>query len=365
MPLVTRAVLPEEFFDITSAQLLVQPEPQYIHASLVKSALSQDLSPDTSLGLPLPNRNVGDDGKPLDLTNDDLRLILSDPMQGQYSPAIKVVAEIGSAPGMSVRINRPKFADTTYTLASREVPGGTTISTSPLAFQSEQAVLTIKRYAGPLSGVGGSVQPFGVDRFEASRSLHQLGAITGMQIKRDFDKWLDKATIALIDTASTTIWPSGFAADSDFKAVGDGPFDFDMLARAEAVLDAANIPRFSNGKRCCVLHPRQIQQLKNDGQYAKYAEYYPVKNPLFTSYVGTVGNLDIFSSANLTIQTGPPAVYQGQIFAPGVVGWGVGEMPKVAYSTADNYGEQALLIWLWYAAAAVLDNRFAVSLHSD
>lgn len=36
MPLINRASLPTEFFDITSPELLVAPEPQYMFAQLWK-----------------------------------------------------------------------------------------------------------------------------------------------------------------------------------------------------------------------------------------------------------------------------------------------------------------------------------------
>jgi hypothetical protein len=292
------------------------------------------------------------------------RLMLSDPM---YSGAIKVVAEMGNAPGHTIRMNRPKFTDTTYTTAAREVGSGTAISTVPLDVASEQVAITVKRYAGPYDQTNSRVAPFGIDRFDASRSIHKLANWIGLQLQRDLDKWLDKVTIGLIDgvVSGNTLWPNGFTQDSDMKAAGDAPMDFDMLARAESTLDAANIPRFPNGRRICVLHPRQIQQLKNDGQFVKYVEYYKEKNPMFTSYLGTAGNLDIFSSSNLTTQAGPPVIYQGQVFGPGMVGWGVGEAPRVAHSTDDNFGEQAKLIWVWYAGAVCLDNRFGISLHTD
>ena len=43
MPVISRASLPEEFFDITSAMLLIQPEPQYMYAQMWKSALGAAL----------------------------------------------------------------------------------------------------------------------------------------------------------------------------------------------------------------------------------------------------------------------------------------------------------------------------------
>ena len=38
MPAITRATLPAEFYDRTSAMMLIQPEPQYLYAQLVYMA---------------------------------------------------------------------------------------------------------------------------------------------------------------------------------------------------------------------------------------------------------------------------------------------------------------------------------------
>jgi hypothetical protein len=102
--------------------------------------------------------------------------------------------------------------------------------------------------------------------------------------------------------------------------------------------------------------------------YQRLARYTPSSNPLFNgTFVSEVGNWAIFKSTTLTSVTNSNSVkvYYGQAFGPGAVGAGIGEMPRVAYNTQDNYGETALLIWLMYAGFEVLDNRFIMSVRTS
>lgn len=359
MPFVSRASLPQEFFDITSSMLLIQPEPQYFHAQLAKMALNAELN-SALPGLGMPGRDaIGANGENYAALADS-QLVLDDPIMGE---AIKVVAELGKAPGHTVRINRPAFANTTYTQASREVSNGSSISTTPIDVSSEQVSLTLRRFAGPYDSANSRVAPFGVDRFDASMSLHKLASIVGLHLKRDFDRWLDTVMVSLFASGSSTVRPSGFAADNDSLVAGDAPFDFDTLSRAAKALDEANVPVFANGKRVMVLHPNQIYQLKNDPQFSRYAESQAPVNPVLQkTYFKSVAGFDIFQSNTLSTASNSSSVtiYRGQAFGPGMVGVGAGMLPEVRFSTSDNYGEQALVIWLAYMGFTTLDNRFGV-----
>lgn len=363
MAVVSRASLPEEFFDITSSMLLTQPEPQYLFAQLAKIALSASLSPDGALGI-MPARSMGSEGAPYKNPEDD-RLMLADPV---FVEALSVVSELGKAPGHTVRMNRPKFTNSTYTAASREVAAGASISTTPIDLSSEQVPITLKRFAGPYSG--SAPAPYGVDRFDAKLALHKVAGMVGLHLKRDFDRWLDAVILALLESVQTAniIRPSGFSADNDSTVAGDAPMDMDTLSRVEKTLDEGNIPTFANGRRICVLDPNQIAQLKNDSQFGKYAEFHAPINPVLSqSYFKTVGGLDIFKSTTLNTSSNSSSVtiHKGVAFGPGKVGVGAGEMPRVAYSTNDNYGEQALVIWLFYAGFANLDDRFGCSIRTS
>lgn len=362
MALVNRASIGAEFMDITSARLLAQPEPQYLYALLWKMALSAALTMASGVSF---RGDIGSQGAPYSSAERD-RALFDDPI---YSQAISVVTELGNAPGHTVRLNRPKFANTTYTQASREIAMGTAIATSPLNIESEQVSVTLKRFGGPYDQANGRVAPFGIDRFDAGRSIHSLASAVGTQLSRDFDRSIESFIGALLGLAATTLYPSGYTATTDFSdAGGDGPMSMKLLSRIETQMDLLNLPSFGDGYRCVVTHPLAIEQLKDDPQFARYAEFHKPVNPLLSaSYYKSVGRLHIFKSTTLPSTTNGAAgtVYETHAFAPGVIGSAIGEMPRTATSTADNYGEWALVIWLLYAAFQNLDNRFCVKVYTN
>lgn len=363
MPLVARASLGAEFFDITSAKLLKQPEPQYLYAQLWKMALNASLKAMTGIAFrPDPSYN---EGKPY-ASAEEQRAVFDDPI---FESAIQVVPELGNGPGHTVRLNRPVFANTTYTQAAREIGTGTSISTTPINISSEQVSLTLKRFGGPYDQTNSRVAPFGVDRFDAGRSIHSLASMLGMQLGRDFDKFIETVVGALLNLASSTVRANDYAADTAFSnAGGDGPMSYKLISKVERVMDDANLSVFPDGNRVMVLPPIAIEQLKEDPQFARLAEFHPPVNPVLAkSYFKSIGRMHLFKSTSLPTTTNGSTgtVYRSHAFAPGVIGSGVGEMPHTATSTADNYGEWALVIWLMYAAFQNLDNRFCVLVHTN
>ncbi len=162
MAIISRASLPEEFYDITSAMLLVQPEPQYLHAMLFKQALSAAMNIESlgAMGLQVDSRPIPAGGAAYTSAMYD-RLSLASP-DAVFSSAIIVEPSLGARVGHTVRINRPKFGSGGFTLASREVLSGAQISTTAIDLSSEQVTLTLKRYAGPYDTVNSNVAPFAV-----------------------------------------------------------------------------------------------------------------------------------------------------------------------------------------------------------
>ena len=178
MPFVSRASLSQEFVDMTSAMLLLQPEPQYLHAQLIKQALAAELDTPDSLGLPLAGRDgIGAKGAEYAQPGDSRLALEPDPIM---SEAVSVVTDIGKTPGHTVRLNRPSFTNTTYTQASREIANGSTISTTPINVASEQVSLTLRRFGGPYDSTNSRVAPYGVDRFDASMPIHKLASVVGL-----------------------------------------------------------------------------------------------------------------------------------------------------------------------------------------
>lgn len=362
MPAVTRISLPEDFYDITSALLLRQPEPQYLHGLLAKNALAFKLNGGHGYGLP----GRGGPASGASVPNvDEHRLVLSDPIATEA-----VVAVNEGAVGHTIRLNRPKFSNTTYTEASREVSSGSTISTVPIDLQMEQVPLTLKRFSGPFDQTNNRVAPIAIDEFDAKRAVHDLVEYRGMQLVRDFDRWLDAVMVLAFDSVASAnvVYPTGMSTDNGATTVDAFPLDVTTLFKAEELLAGSHIPRFSDGTYACVLTSRQIRELKDDDQFARYAQFQgPGLNPLLPNFIGKVGKLMIYESNTLqqVLNSSSVAIHYGQMFGPGKVGLAVSEMPRILMSTDDNYGLQSKVIWEMEGGFANLDNRFGCSIRTS
>jgi len=363
MPSITRASFPTEFYDITSAKLLVQPEPQYLHANMWMSALMKRLNVPGDLGLD-PSRALVPGGATVGSFAAN-QVSWEDPVLGN---AFAVVPELGNRPGHTVRINRPIFANTAYTELSRQVTGDASISTTPINISNEQVAVTLKRFAGPYDSTNSNVAPFGIDRFDASLAIHDMAEMVGMHLQRDFVRFIDAVLVGIMDGASATVYPTGMSAVDDATNADAYPLDFNQLTRVELQLHSDKIPKFPNGKWICMITPRQKMELANDPTFQRLSEFHPQANPVLAqSYYRSCGSLDIHVSQtlNTTNNSSSVAIQYGQAFGPGVLGCGIGDLPRVAHANEDNYGETAKVIWLLYAGWSLLDNRFVVSVRSS
>lgn len=356
MPDLNQVSLPENFYDVTSPVLLAQPEPQYLYAMAFLAALSASL--DTSQVAPeMPA--AGAQYSPAERD----RLIMASPLMTSLFAA-KVNFE--GLPGMTVRINRPQFTDTTYTEASREIGLNTSISTQTINAGSEQVSLTLKRFAGPYDQANSRVAPYGIDKFAASQGVHSLRSLVGTHLKRDFHKWLERVLRTIFDNGSVVVRPAGMTADNDATVAGQFPMDYDTLNRAELAADEANLPVLPDGFRPLVLTPTQLAQLKLDGDYMELAEAHPAYNGLFPQYVASVNRLHLFKNTELNKDANGSSVpvHKGHLLCPGVGLAGMGAAPRVAPSTDNNFGEVAKVIWVAYLALGMADNRFSISVRS-
>jgi hypothetical protein len=350
MPTLSRVEMPSNFYDITSSQLLVAPEPQFLYAQLFKSALSVSLGVPGEMGL--PGRSVGGNGAPYVSVERD-RLIMASPLPSIFAAAV----DFNGLPGNTIRINRPIFTNTTYTEVSRRIPSGSTISTTAIVPTQGQTNLTLYRYGGPYSS---TVQPFGIEAFDARMGVHKAASIIGTHLRRDFDAFCDAVTRSLLDLAANTDYPEGMAADNDATVAGSFPFTYEQLSRVEKNMDDANLPTFGDGFRVLVLHPTQINQLRNDNQYQRAAQNMPQYSILFPQYVASVNKFHIFKSTTLSTASNSSSVtiYRGHAIAPGAMLGGMGRAPRVSPNTNDNYGESVLVIWLADLAFALSNNTF-------
>lgn len=361
MGVFNRTSVPENFYDITSDMLLVQPEPQYLYAQMWLSALGASLPVPSELGL--PGRTVGGVGSPYSAEDRD-RLMLANPVATQV---IAANVDFNGLPGQTIRINRPVFANTTYTLASRRVASGSTITTTPITVGSQQTNLTIERYSGPYDSVNSRVAPYGIERFDSKFGVHNAANIHGTHLKRDFHRFVDAVIVTLLDLASSAVYPEGMTGVNDATTTGQYVFSFEQITRVEQAMNDSNLPTFSDGYRMLVLTPTQIRQLRNDPDYQDSAKEFPEYSVLFPQYVGSVGRFHIFQDTTLTVtnNSSSVAIHYGHAIAPGTLLAGMGEPPRIAPSTNDNYGETILVVWLAYLAFGVANNTFVVSVRSS
>jgi hypothetical protein len=374
-----RLTLPEEYFDITSSLILRAPEPQYPYAVLWKMAFKKGLERRAGgIGL-LPGRLAGGHGAPFpDVQQFESKL--DDPILSEAFMVIPDEAKVGH----TVRMNRPRFPNTTYTQVVREVTRQT-ISTTPISIASEQVAVTIKQWAGPYDNVNSRVAPFGLDAFDASRAVHDLALETGTHLQRDFDRTIDSFISNLIDlcdplisrTSSTTgtVYAStAISADNSYTTAGSGPMSYDMLIRGIENLRLQNIPPFADGRYCCVLGPTECAELAADDEWQRQSVFVPQANPLIAAaYQKSIQGVNVYLSNTLNTYSNSSSVNvrRNHMFGPGVLGGivvpvsgqgGVG--PRVQASTSDNYGLQALVIWVLEAGFQIFDSRFGVTLRT-
>lgn len=373
---IGRATLPQEFYDRTSARMLIQPEPQYVYGRLVYMAdAAAELRRLDAVGL-TPDRAIPAGGAPVPMFA-AMQLILSGELP--YSEAILVADDLAlEGTGHTVRMNRPVFGGGGYTAAARTVAASTTISTTPIDLTMEQVAITIFRRAGPYDTVNSRIAPRGIDRLDATRAVHSIAALVGLDFQRDRTKALDSIYGAMFDRATGMLYPNdpGGAITTDAAAfaassINTRTMDFETLLRMQTTLELANAPRFANGQYVCVLTVKQAQDLMLDPLFSREAVFTPSLNPinpLAQSLVKSIAGVDVYRSNTNTIDTSTVsgvAIGHGVMFGPNSVGRVSSGPCRVADSADDNYGETAKVIWLAYEGESILDNRFQVSVHTN
>lgn len=359
MPSLSRGSFPQNYFDITEAKLLKQPEPQYLFARWFLDAIQASFPMPSGMGL--DGRQVPNTGAQyVNLDADRLELARNLP-----SELMAVKVDFNGQPGNTVRINRPKYEDTTYTLLSRQVMTSTPISTTPITVGSEQTSLTLVRFGGPYDAVNSRVAPFAIEAFDSNMGIHSAPSIVANNLARDFHKFLDAVHTTLAEVGAA-IYPDGMTQDNDAVTAGSFPCTLEQISRTWQKMCEANLPRFSDGKLGLVLTPQQIKQLFHDPETLQQSALHEEFNLLYPNYYRTVANFHIFECNTLLTPNNSSSVpvHHGIAFSPGAFMGGMGRKPSVRASTDDNYGEQVKLIWLADLAFGLADSRFLRSVRS-
>jgi hypothetical protein len=357
----SRVEVPQEFYDRVSDQLLLAPDHQYVYADLILSTLGVNLALPDMVGL--PGRDVMGQGAPY-ATAEAGRLILeTDPITQDL---IAVDHNFKGETGDSVRFNRPLYTDWSVAEADRRLRPGQTISTTGIDVGSEQAVMTLHRYAGPYSSAtagAGAIGPVVIEKFDLERGVHNLVQLKGMHLRRDFHRFVNARGVDVGDSASTTVRPVGMTDDNTATAKGEFTLDHETCIRTAQSMDDAKLPTLGDGKRLLVVTPQGLAQLNQDPSFVNAAKEESRLNPLmhrYTSMRAVLPEWYVFVSTTLTTTANNSSIniHTAHAWAPGAMGVGMGSAPRVAASSNDNYGESIPIVWIAYMAFACLDSRF-------
>lgn len=374
---ISRASLPNLFFDRTSSMMLVQPDAQFLFAQFVHLAdVQSELASNPDAWSLMAGRGIpgGQGAAVRPYMENQLQLVAQDRIRGE---AIVVSNELAKGNvGHTIRMNRPVWGGGGFSAAARLIAAGQSISTTGVNITTEQVAITIQRFAGPYDTVNSRVAPYPIDRMDAQRSVNDLAAFVGVNLARDRMKFVDSVYGSLFDQPSIVRYPGDptNALSSDaaaFPIAGNGyrTFDSEVVFRMEQTLADASIPRFSDGMYRMVITPQQARQLRDDAAFQKMAVFESDMNPLKRSFIASLGQVEIYQCSTNTIDTTTVAgvsINHGIMFGPGAVGRVKdGDGVRVQASTDDNYGETPKVVWICYEGQSMLDNRFVVGVHSN
>lgn len=363
---INRVTLPQEFYDVVSDKLLLQPDPQYLYADLILRSLGVNLMGGDMVGL--PGREIGGQGAPYQGPNDG-RLVLEPDLLTQDLFTVKY--KFDGTPSDVVRFNRPQFTNWAVTDADRRLAPGQTIGTTGVDIASEQAVMVLHRYAGPYSSTtsgAGAIAPLVIEKYDANMGVHNLVQVANLHLVRDFHRFVNAQGVAMGDSAATTIRPVGMTNDNTPTTAGEFTLDYETLLRTAQTMDDANLPTFGDGKRLLIVTPQGMAQLNQDPAFVNAAKEETRTNPLMHRYTQMRAVLPewyimVSTTQTVTANTSSVNIHTAHAISPGAFGVGMGGTPRIAPHTSDNYGESVPVVWIAYMAFTALDSRFVYRVH--
>lgn len=305
MALTTSGTLTQEFVDILSAELLLEPDVQFI-----------------------------------------------------FSQFCKQITEIGTQPGKTILIDRYPFLSGTFSESARALTDGTSVNVSaPLGVSANQVSVTVKEYAGPYDNSNTRVAPLGVTEFLKKRAKHDVAAIVGNLLRRDKDASIDAICRDLLLSTSNVTTADGTAVGS---LTAGKTMSTATLAEVKYQLESRNAPKFANGNYILAISPKDESSLLQDAGYREAVRYNTDR--LFRGQVADYLGFTVVRSNNIPtdgVGAGDAVTgYQSLAFGPDACGMGIGMMPEVRQSTDNDFGRKDLVIWLMHAGFALLDERF-------
>lgn len=372
----TDLLLSAEFTDILSQRLLVVPDPQFVFAKWLYAAMSAaQLSQMDSYNLAMMQLREGrlPDSGALSNTNQAMSNGTGGPLAlpGQsfvFPDLVYFVREARSA-GTTFKIDRPRFIDGLTTLANRRLGPSNKLFNNTQPITRDQIDVTVYEYSGPGDTATGAPSPVSVSLFAQHRAAHDILADVGNQLRRDRYKFIDDVAInylvAAAESTSTGVTRGGdVASNAAFVGGGNEPFSFDLLPKCNEAMRMRNVPGMAMDSRyVLVLHPHQMQQLKNDPRYQSQAVFMPAYNVLFPGYAATVENFVICESQRMPTVTNLGAGsnqtgYKALALAPQALAWASSMDAMCVRDKNDDGGRFAKFGWISIEGFNITDQTF-------
>lgn len=381
---VTPQQIPSEFIDIMSAQLLLQPDADYLWA---RTAYSANLAAQMEMGaLTELMAAMQRDGRAPNINGDAANLLaamgygeggpLLLSMGATYPGLIRSLSDDAKKPGENILIDRPVFIDTDTQYANRVASATTKLfGTNSQGTKFEQVSIVIRELLGPLD-VNGNVAPFSIPSFMLDRSKHNLALKIGLDLKRDRYRFLNAKIrgdilAAAIAAGYVTLQDVSFADTTGYTGTDNEPFTLSVIRRMGEALTNRYIPGvFGTRKYPCFIANKQWRQLQEDSEYQRMAVFQPEFNTLFAGYRMTVGDavlcVDVLMPTISTLGPGSNITgYQAIMTGEGAYGWGVARPATLLRNKNDDGGRNNEFGWMTYEGFGVLDDKFYQVAYTD
>lgn len=381
LDLTTPQIIPADFNDRLSEQLLLQPDVEYFwarsaYSAMLASGMAEMDGFDLAMMQLREGRLAQGSGTAANLAEAMSNgmggpLLLS---MGMTYPDLVVMVKEARMPGEVIKINRPGYINGDTTFANRVASPTTKLfGTNSQAITMEQVAVTIVETLGPTNAAG-TLAPISLPRFTMHRSAHDLLVDVGLQLRRDryrlVDSKIQNDIINAATNAGNVTRPVGMTQNADYTGAGNEPFAFDLLVGAHEQLVTRKIPGL-NGTFTypALLDQHAFAQLELDPQYQRLAKFEPQYNPLFPGYQKTVNNIVVCVSNNIPRLSSFGAFsgtgYQSIVFAPKAYGWASAQDAIALRNRNDDGGRNNEWGWSAYEGFQILDDRFFQTIVTD
>ncbi len=351
MAITTTSSLTQEFVDMLSAELIVEPDPQYVFAVLAGAARAGAMD----FGAQGVSGVSGNMQAAMGAGMGSVRYL--DPRWMSIAADFAKVVSEPATPGKVILVDQPRYLGGTFTETSRRLTEGTAVSATPQAATMGQVTVTIREYGGPHDGT--NVAPIGITEFLKRRAKHDLVQYVGTLLRRDRNKFVDHVVSDLLLTTTHVTTPGDVAEGS---LTAGAKLTEDELSEMLRKLQERNIPTFSNGLFMAVLSPKHLEDLKADSKFRESVRYLGTEGALVQGHVANHGGFMIVVSSNIpTAGVGAGSAvtgYRGVAFGPGAIGHAIGMDAEARRSKNDDFGREDRVLWLAHEGWALLDSDF-------